>query len=104
MRQFRNIVFPALCAAVMAASVPTAAVEASAAWREARDMPEVALTECAAQMARRGYEIQGITGGREIDRYVDLRYEAARGGRTVTAVCRYDSARERVTAVKESRG
>jgi len=102
MRRVRNLVFPVVCAAVFAAvAVPAGASDSG--WREAKDMPEVARNECAAQMARRGYEIQAVTGGRAIDRYIDLRYKAARGGRTVTAVCRYDSGREKVTAVRESR-
>lgn len=102
MGKFRNLVFPAVFAAALAAA-PAPAGAFDAAWREAKEMPEVARNECATQMARRGYEIQAITGGREIDRYVDLRYEAARNGRTITAVCRYDSGREKVTAVKESK-
>lgn len=87
----------------MAATIPTTVAAADAAWREAREMPEVALSACASQMARRGYEIQSVTGGREIDRYVDLRYEAARDGRTMTAVCRYDSGRDKVTTIRESK-
>ena len=103
MRVIQNVVFPALCAAVMASTFPTVASAADATWGEAKDMPEVALAQCAEQMALRGYEIQGTAGGREIDRYVDLRYEATHSGRSVMAVCRYDSGRGKVTTVRESK-
>lgn len=104
MRALRNVVFPSFLALTLAAALPAASAQADAVWREAKEMPEVALTSCAAEMARRGYEIKEVTGGRQIDRYVDLRYQATRSDRTLTTVCRYDSGREKVTAVRESKG
>lgn len=104
MRALRNLVFPSCFALTLAAALPAASAQADGGvWREAKEMPEVALTSCAAELARRGYEIREVTGGRQIDRYVDLRYQATRSDRTLTTICRYDSSREKVTAVRESK-
>lgn len=99
MRAIRPCVLAALTAA-LAAGAAAAAVDP--VWRSPREMPEAALTRCAAEMARSGYEIHEITGGRQIDRYVDIRYRAVRRDRAVTTICRYDTARERVVAIRES--
>jgi hypothetical protein len=85
---------------VFAVAAPALAADAS--WKKAEEVSSKASAACEAKLRAEGYSVAQTLAGREIDRYVDLRYRVLKAGQDRFMVCRYDSGRAK-TQLKESK-
>lgn len=86
---------------VMALAAPAFAADAS--WKKAEEVPSKAAVACETKLKADGYSIAQTIAGREIERFVDLRYRVLKQGQDKFMVCRYDTTKEKTTVVKESK-